>query len=73
MHREQPTVDTVFDRVSVPSPEGGVTDFETSRGTLAVIFTFRMDTGLWISLWVKYGCVDVFYLFFMYSSLSVFL
>ena len=30
MHREQPTVDTVFDCVPVPSPEGGVADCETS-------------------------------------------
>ena len=46
VHREQPTVDTVFDHLSVPSPEGGVADCETSRGTLAVIFTFGMDSGL---------------------------
>ena len=43
---ERPTVDTVIDRMYIPSPEKGAGDCDINHRTMGMIFTFGKDSGL---------------------------
>ena len=43
---ERPTVDTVIDRMYIPSPEKGAGDCDINHRPMGMIFTFGKDSGL---------------------------